>query len=53
VIWISESARAVKDADGHFLYYEGIVEDITARKQAELERERAREAALESARGLG
>ena len=50
VIWISESARAVKDADGHFLYYEGIVEDITARKQAELERERAREAALESAR---
>jgi PAS domain S-box-containing protein len=50
VIWISESARAVKDAGGNFLYYEGIVEDITARKQAELERERAREAALESAR---
>jgi signal transduction histidine kinase/DNA-binding response OmpR family regulator len=50
VIWISESARTVKGAKGEFSYYEGIVEDITARKQAELERERAREAALESAR---
>ena len=50
VIWISESARTVKDAEGNFRYYEGIVEDITARKQAEIERERAREAALESAR---
>ena len=50
VIWISESARTVKDVDGNFRYYEGIVEDITARKQAEIERERAREAALESAR---
>jgi PAS domain S-box-containing protein len=50
IIWISESARTVKDVAGNFLYYEGIVEDITARKQAELEREKAREAALESAR---
>ena len=50
VIWISESARTVKDADGNFRFYEGIVEDVTVRKQAEFERERAREAALESAR---
>jgi len=50
VIWISESARTVKDANGNFLYYEGIVEDISVRKQAEIEREKAREAALESAR---
>jgi PAS domain S-box-containing protein len=50
VIWISESARTVKDADGTVLYYEGIVEDITARKLAEFDREHAREAALESAR---
>lgn len=50
VIWISESARTAKDAAGNFLYYEGIVEDITLRKLAELEREKAREAALESAR---
>ncbi len=50
IIWISESARTVNDANGNFRYYEGIVEDITVRKQAELEREKAREAALESAR---
>ena len=49
-IWISEAARRVRDAQGNFLYYEGAVEDITARKLAENEREQAREAALESAR---
>jgi Amt family ammonium transporter len=49
-IWISEAARTVRDAQGGFLYYEGAVEDITARKAAEMEREMAREAALESAR---
>jgi diguanylate cyclase (GGDEF)-like protein/PAS domain S-box-containing protein len=37
VIWISESSRAVRDADGRLLYYEGIVEDITCRKRAEEE----------------
>ena len=35
IIWISENARAVRDADGKLLYYEGTVEDITARKLAE------------------
>jgi diguanylate cyclase (GGDEF)-like protein/PAS domain S-box-containing protein len=35
IIWISETARAVRDAEGNFLYYEGFVSDITARKQAE------------------
>jgi PAS domain S-box-containing protein len=35
VIWISESARAVRDARGRILYYEGRVEDITERKNAE------------------
>ncbi|MCL1475458.1 adenylate/guanylate cyclase domain-containing protein [Argonema antarcticum] len=34
-IWISENARAVRDAEGKLLYYEGIVEDITARKLAQ------------------
>ncbi len=34
-IWVSLSARAVRDADGTLLWYEGIVEDITSRKQAE------------------
>jgi len=35
VIWISENARAVRDAKGRIQYYEGVVDDITARKEAE------------------
>lgn len=34
-IWISETARLVRDQHGAPLYYEGTVEDITARKRAE------------------
>src|SRR5215831_16882580 len=34
-IWISENCRAVRDAKERLLYYEGTVEDITARRQAE------------------
>jgi len=29
IIWISENARTVNDAEGRLLYYEGTVEDIT------------------------
>ncbi len=35
VIWISENAREVRDEEGILLYYEGTVEDITARKSAQ------------------
>lgn len=35
IIWISENARVVKDPNGKPLYYEGIIEDITERKQAD------------------
>ncbi len=35
IIWISETAREVRDTQGNFLYYEGFVSDITARKLAE------------------
>lgn len=35
VIWISESVRAVRDETGEIAYYEGTVEDISARKRAE------------------
>jgi sigma-B regulation protein RsbU (phosphoserine phosphatase) len=35
VIWISENARAVLDGGKQIRYYEGTVEDITARKAAE------------------
>jgi PAS domain S-box-containing protein len=34
-IWVSESARIVRDEDGRALYYEGSVQDITQRKRAE------------------
>ena len=45
VIWITETARAVRDASGALLYYEGIVEDISERKQAEEELHKAKLAA--------
>jgi PAS domain S-box-containing protein len=53
MIWTSENARIVRDATGKVLYYEGTVEDITKRKQAEealrqseaKERERSRQLA--------
>lgn len=35
VIWISENCRAVRDSKNRLLYYEGTVEDITQRRQAE------------------
>jgi PAS domain S-box-containing protein len=40
IIWISENARTVCDANGVLLYYQGFVEDITERKQAEVERQK-------------
>ncbi len=57
VIWISENSRAVRGPSGELRYYEGTVEDITARKRAEEELSRAnaelaaaRDAALASAK---
>lgn len=35
VIWISENARVVRGSDGRVLYFEGTVEDISARREAE------------------
>ncbi|GET40657.1 PAS domain S-box protein [Microseira wollei] len=34
-IWVKENTRAVRDRYGKLLYYEGIVEDVTQRKQEE------------------
>ena len=34
-IWISESCREVRTSSGRFLYFEGTVDEITARKEAE------------------
>ena len=35
IMWVSENARAVRDAEGKLLFYEGNIEDITERKRAE------------------
>ena len=50
IIWISEHARCVRDDKGQVLYYEGAIEDITSRKEAEQAMAKARDAAIESAR---
>lgn len=34
-VWISESSRSVRDAEGHLLFYEGSVLDIGAQVEAE------------------
>jgi two-component system cell cycle sensor histidine kinase/response regulator CckA len=39
-LWISESARAVRDAHGTVRYYEGFIDNITQRKEAEAARAR-------------
>ena len=39
LIWISENARVIRDADGKVTAYEGTMEDITERKRSELERQ--------------
>src|SRR5215207_10088250 len=44
VMWASASARAVRDAEGAVIGFEGTVEDITERKQAEQALREIREA---------
>ncbi len=46
--WLSEQAQAVHEADGTVRFYEGVIRDITAHKQAEEERVRL-SAAIEQA----
>jgi PAS domain S-box-containing protein len=42
-IWISENIRVVNDEAGNLLYYEGMVQDITERRQTEAELYRQRQ----------
>jgi PAS domain S-box-containing protein len=48
VIWISESARAVRDEAGNIRLYEGFIDNITARKEAEAERARLEKQMLQA-----
>ncbi len=52
-LWISENARAVNDADGQFLYYEGTVHDITERKLHEAALAKAQTELMEASRLAG
>ncbi|MGC3967924.1 MAG: response regulator [Pirellulales bacterium] len=36
IIWISENARAIRDARGNVICYEGTVVDVTSKRQASL-----------------
>ena len=35
MLWVSITAKATRDAQGNVIYLDGMVEDVTARKQAE------------------
>jgi PAS domain S-box-containing protein len=48
IIWISESARAVRDASGAIHHYEGFIDNITDRKKAEAERAKLEKQMLHS-----
>lgn len=37
LIWISEHSRVVRDERGRLLYFEGFIEDITTRKEMEIQ----------------
>ena len=43
--WASENSRVVRDSQGALLYFEGTIQDITDRKRAQEEMQRAKEAA--------
>ncbi|HSZ75028.1 MAG TPA: PAS domain-containing sensor histidine kinase [Rhizomicrobium sp.] len=50
VIWISENARAVRDWQGNVLFYEGTVEDVTAKIEGQHALRRALQEAEEASR---
>ena len=51
-LFIRESAKAIRDEAGNTLYYEGTIEDITKRKQAEEALRKAHENLSRLRRGL-
>jgi PAS domain S-box-containing protein len=53
IIFIRESAKAVRDTAGKVLYYEGTVEDVTAQKEAELELQRLNRELMAASRLAG
>jgi PAS domain S-box-containing protein len=52
VIWVRDTVRAIRGSDGRALYYEGSLEDITERKQAQEALQKS-EGRLKEAQALG
>lgn len=50
VVWVQDEMHLVRDDRGEPLYVQGFVQDITARKQTEAERDRLRDELLRSQR---
>jgi len=53
VIWITENSRMVRDTDGKALYYEGFIEEITERKEAEAALQQSQQRLIETSRQIG
>jgi PAS domain S-box-containing protein len=53
IIWISENARVVRDGNGGIQYYEGFIEEITKRKDAEAALQRSQQELIETSRQIG
>ena len=53
VIWISENARVVRDGNGSIRYYEGFIEEITLRKEAEAALQQSQQQLIETSRQIG
>ncbi|MFH0788431.1 MAG: HD domain-containing phosphohydrolase [Pseudomonadota bacterium] len=51
-IWMSFNAHVVKDNEGKVLYYEGITEDISRRKEAEISLKRSLEQLQKATQGI-
>ncbi len=47
-IWVSMSAQVVRDPEGHVLFFQGFVTDISARRKAEIEKAHLEEQFLQS-----
>ncbi|MGN6798772.1 MAG: PAS domain S-box protein, partial [Gaiellaceae bacterium] len=50
VVWVQDEMHLVRDDRGDPLYVQGFIQDITARKQAEAERDRLRDELLHAQR---
>jgi PAS domain S-box-containing protein len=53
IIWISENARVIRDTNGRARYYEGFIEEITQRKEAEAALQESQLQLMETSRQIG